>query len=130
MLHRTIKQINKLKIQFLALIVVIFFLELGMNPIELGNLIGARISSAITTMSVGVAENPHNKLALQLKTKQNELKLKEKELLIRERELKKENLFLNQKLLIVVAFGILFLFFLILLNFYLDYKRRKNEKNF
>ncbi len=104
-------------------------MELGMNPIQFGEFIGSKMSSAITTMSVGVAENPYNKVALQLKLKQEQLELKEKELAIREAELRKKTMPLNTKILLFVAGGILVLFVLILLNFYFDFKRKKNEKN-
>ena len=74
-------------------------------------------------MNVGVPENPFNKLALQLDEKEARLNEQEKRLDERTDVLGIGN---NIGLwLMVIAFGIGALFVLILLNFYLDIKRRR-----
>jgi len=124
MLKKTAKQVHELRVYLFALIVVIFFFELGLSPIDITKFAGSKIGSAVG-MSVGVAENPFNKLALQLEEKEKILEEKEIELNKKEAELNKESILDNDSLLLFSAGGILVLLVLILINFYLDYKRRK-----
>ena len=120
MLLRTAKLIHRLRVYFLALLVVAFFYYLGSNPIQVGRYIGARFGSAVG-MSTSVPENPFNNLALQLKEKENRLTLKENELNDREKALNSGG---NLPLLLMGA-GIIVLFVLVLVNYYLDFRRKK-----
>lgn len=128
MLKRTAKQIHKLRVYLFALIVVIFFFELGLSPVDISRYVGSRAGLAVG-MSVGVAENPFNKLALQLKEKESALAEKEKEINKKEQELDQQKFFDNDKLLLFIAGGIIALFVLIMINFYLDFKRKNNGEN-
>lgn len=123
MLKRTARQVHKLRVYLFALIVVIFFFELGLSPVDISKFVGSKVGLAVG-MSVGVAENPFNKLALQLEEKEKKLEQKEVELSLKEKELNKEKFFDNDKLLLFSAGGIIILFILISVNFYLDYKRK------
>lgn len=102
-----------------------FFLVLGLNPIDVGKLIKGKMGEAVG-MSVGVPENEYNKIAAQLEAK-------EKSLLEKERELKNLELEItrsykgNEWVIIFLSIGIVVLFILVGLNYYLDYKRRKRE---
>ncbi len=108
------------------LISFMFLAYLGLNPIDISKYYGARFGSAIG-MSVSIPENPINKIALQLKDKEDRLDKRELELDKREAELK-SNLNNNQFIVLLMGAGILFLFFLIIINFYLD-KRYRNKNN-
>ncbi|KKQ61400.1 MAG: hypothetical protein US83_C0006G0040 [Candidatus Falkowbacteria bacterium GW2011_GWC2_38_22] len=109
-------------------IIIVFFASAGINPVDVGIFYGSKVGSAVG-MSSSVAENPFNKLALDLKNKENSLSQKEQALNAREAELNSRS-GLNQTVLLwVVIVGIFILFILIIINFILDYRRRKNEKN-
>jgi len=124
MIHKTIKHIHRFRIYFLAFIVMAFFYQLGLNPVDLSKFIGAKVGSAIG-MTISVPENPINKLALELKQKEAGLNEREQDLNEREKALAKASA-LNDNLYIFMGGGIIVLFILVLMNFYLDYKRRKS----
>ncbi|HAM88803.1 MAG: hypothetical protein US93_C0002G0049 [Candidatus Falkowbacteria bacterium GW2011_GWD2_38_42] len=128
MLHKSISIIHQLRVYFLLAIIIVFFASAGINPVDVGIFYGSKVGSAVG-MSSSVAENPFNKLALDLKNKENSLSQKEQALNAREAELNSRS-GLNQTVLLwVVIVGIFILFILIIINFILDYRRRKNEKN-
>jgi hypothetical protein len=124
MLKRTIKIIHRLRVYLLCFLMIGFFYYLGTNPIRIGRYIGAR-SGLSVSMSTSVPENPINKLALDLQQKENLLAQKEQELNDREKTLNSghQNIFM-----IGLGIGIMVLFLLIMLNYYLDYRRRKMSK--
>ncbi len=129
MLEKIITTIHKLKIFFFLFILISFLSVLGTNPLDLGKFIGAQIGSAVgIKVTAGVPANPFNTLALQLKEKEEKLAQKEVELNKKEGELNRIAS-LQNKLILAMSIGIVVLFFLIILNYYLDYKRRQNEKN-
>lgn len=123
MLHKSIKHIHRFRIAFLLFFSVCFMFMLGINPVNVSKFIGSRMGLAVG-MSVGVEENPFNKLALELKNKENQLNEREQELDQKEMALNAENK-KQDFLIMTMGFGIWVLFCLILINFYLDYKKRK-----
>ena len=125
MIKRTVKFIHNLRIYFFVLILISFFYYAGLNPVDISRFVGARIGSAVG-MSVSVQENPFNKLALQLKEKEDKLNQREEDLAARESVLNTPNTF-QAKLILFLAIGITVLFILVIVNFYLDYKRRKKR---
>jgi hypothetical protein len=125
MIIRVFKFIHTLRIFFLCFIIVGFLYIIGLNPVSIAKFIGAKFGFAVG-MSTSVPENSFNQLASQLKEKENALAQREKELKIRADELQKENDG-NDFLVVALGAGIIVLFALVLLNYYLDYKRRKNE---
>jgi hypothetical protein len=126
MLHKIFRAIHYLRVYLFAFILVAFFYYLGQQPVDLAKFVGAKLSRAIS-MSVSVSENPYNKLALQLKDKENQLNQREQDLAVRETKLQDQNLTWQTKLILVLGAGIIVLFVLILVNFYLDYRRRQNK---
>ena len=126
MFHKTISFIHKLRVYFLVIIIIGFFVVAGLNPVDIGVFLGAKVGSAIG-MSTKIVENPFNKLALDLKSKEEKLNLKEKELDTREYNLNDAPQS-NQILLLGLIAGIFALFVLVLVNFIFDYKRGNNEK--
>lgn len=127
MIRRIIKTIHYLRVYFFAFILVGFFFYVGANPVSVGKFIGAKFSRAVG-MSVSVPENPFNKLALQLKEKEDRLNNMESELNQREIEMAKNASSSQAKLIIGMGAGLILLFILIALNFYLDYRRRQQSK--
>lgn len=126
MLHKTVSFVHKLRVYFLVIIIIGFFVVAGLNPVDIGVFLGAKVGSAIG-MSTKIVENPFNKLALDLKSKEEKLNLKEKELDAREYNLSDAPQS-NQVLLRGLIAGIFALFALVLINFIFDYKRGNNEK--
>ncbi len=109
---------------FFLTLIVLFFVFLSLNPINISQYFGARFGSAVG-MSISVPENPFNKLALQLREKEDRLNQKERQLAKREAEL---GVAQNQDqtfLLILLTAGIIVLFVLVIINYYLDFKRRR-----
>lgn len=102
-------------------------IELGLNPIDTSVFIGARFSRAIG-MSVSVPENPFNKLALELKQKETKLDAREKELDARELSLLTEKKKKTDWVLWGMGGGIIILFILVLMNFYLDFLNRLKKR--
>jgi len=125
MIHKTVKHIHRFRVYFLAFIVVAFFYELGLNPVDVGKFVGAKAGSAIG-MSISVPENPINKLALELKQKEERLDQREKDLNDREKELVRSSAW-NDNMYLFMGGGIVVLFVLVLANFYMDIRRRKLE---
>ncbi|MCD4761351.1 hypothetical protein K8R32_00115 [bacterium] len=128
MIKKIIKFVHSLRVLFLSFIIVFFLFLLGLNPVDIGRFLGASFGSAVG-MSVGVVENPFNKLALQLKEKEDNLFERELGLIEREQALIEERSGKQERLLLFIAIGIIFLFFLILFNFYFDYKRGLYKKD-
>lgn len=122
MIKPIIKIIHRLRVYFFIFILVAFFYQIGVQPIELGKFIGARFSSAVG-VSTSVPENPFNKLALQLKEKKQGLDEREDNLNNWEELLNKKTNQNDTIIFIVISIGIVVLFFLIAINFYLDRKR-------
>jgi len=130
MFHKTVSLVHKLRVYFLIIIIIGFFASIGINPVNVGVFFGAKIGSAIG-MSTSVVENPFSRLAFQLSEKENRLNQKEKELDEKEKSLGEYGKTENQPLLIwLMASGIVALFILIALNYYLDWKRKKIKKNY
>ena len=126
MLKKTVKAVHRLRLYALCFLAVSFFYYLGANPIQVGKYIGARFGSSVG-VSTSVPENPFNKLAADLKNKENRLVQKENELNEREQTLVAGSDDQQSQLLLVLGAGIIVLFCLVLLNYYLDYQRQKRE---
>jgi hypothetical protein len=127
MIKKIIKIIHYLRVYFLAFITVAFLYFVGLQPIEVGKFVGAKLSRAVG-MSVSIPANPFNRLALQLEEKEDKLNKKELELNQIEEKLKNTPpSSSNNFWLYFLAGGIIVLFILILINYYFDYKRRKKE---
>lgn len=129
MLKRTVTVIHNLRIFFLTLILVSFLALIGLNPINLAQLISTKIGLAVDMVNRTTAKvepNPYNTVALQLKEKESTLGEKEKTLNQKEADLLTINAQQN-KIIIALAVGIFILFALIITNYYLDYRRRKKE---
>ncbi len=122
-MKKIIKLIHAARVYFLIFITISFFYYLGLNPVDVGKFIGAKMGSAVG-MSVSVPENPFNRLALQLKEKEERLNQKEMELSEREKALREANRG-QERLVIGLTVGIVILFGLVLFNYYLDYRRRQ-----
>ncbi len=126
MIDKTIKKIHHHRISFLVMISFLFLLFLGMNPVDISKYYGAKLGSAIG-MSVSIPENPVSKIALQLKEREESLNTRE--LKLDEREASLENKPSSDKFIIwLMASGIVSLFLLILINFYLDKRHRRKNK--
>jgi len=124
MVIKFFKFIHTLRVFFLVFIIVSFLFVLGVNPVSVSKFFGAKLGSAVG-MSTSVPENPFNRLAVQLKEKENKLIEREQELDKREQNLgSKVN---NDYLVAVLGIGIIVLFGLVLLNYYLDYKRKQKD---
>jgi len=123
MLKRTVKYIHNLRILFLFFIPFCFFLVLGLNPIDLGKILKTKMGQAVG-MSVGVPENRYNKLAAQLEAKEDGLDERERDIKLLEERI--VNSYGDQeRLVILLSIGIVILFILVFINYYLDYKKRK-----
>lgn len=85
---------------------------------------GMQLAASSVGMSVAVSPNQYNTLALQLQEKDKQLTEKERELTAKELEIQnKENLQVMWQGWLILLVGSV-LFFLIALNYYLDYRRR------
>ena len=126
MIRKTVNFIHSLRLYLLAIIIIGFFFVSGLNPVDISVFFGAKLGKAIG-MSIGVPENPFNKLALELKQKEVELDQREKELIKREEGLSKVKANGNW-VLYGLAIGILILFVLVGVNFYFDRRRRTQIK--
>jgi len=128
MIKKIIKFIHELRILFLILIIFGFFGVIGINPINVSQFFGAKLGEAVG-MSVSVPENPFNKLALQLEEKENSLNVREVELQKREQNLDSGGVPIDgqKNVIVLLMVGIIVLFILVLVNYYLDYQRRKTD---
>ncbi len=125
MLNKAIKKIHRFRVGFLILISIAFLAYLGLNPLDLSRYYGARFGSAVG-MSMSIPENPVNKLALELSNKEKSLADREADLRKREEGLAKQPN--NDRLvMILLGAGIILLFVLIIINFYLDRRYRRKE---
>ena len=124
MLKRTVKFIHNLRIYLFVLILVSFLFVIGLNPVDYSVFLGSKLGRAMG-LSVSVPENPINKLALELKQKEDQLDQKELDLNQREAEIEKQIDAKYNPAIIILSAGILVLFFLILVNYFLDYRRKK-----
>jgi len=97
---------------------------LGANPLDVYKFIGAKIGSAVG-LSVSVPENPFNELAFSLKQKEGRLAEREKALDLKEAEIQKKSGLGENKFTLAIVLGIVILFILVTLNYYLDYRRRR-----
>jgi preprotein translocase subunit SecG len=100
-------------------------LYLSLHPLDLESLFQSKIGRAVG-LSISVAENPYNKLALELGQKEEQIALREQKLDQLQAEIL-ANSRANRYIMITMTFFLLVLFFLIALNYYLDYQRRKSE---
>ena len=107
----------------MIIIIIGFFYQIGVKPVDIGKFIGAKFGRAVG-MSISIPENPFNRLAMQLQEKEDRLTQREKELDEREKELGKKS-FLSDNTGLLMAGGIILLFVLVLVNFYLDYRRKR-----
>jgi hypothetical protein len=124
MIKRTVGAIHKLRVYLLLIITFSFLYLAGVNPVKVSFFIGAHISRAVG-MDVSVPENPFNKLALQLKEKEQLLNLREADLNKREASTADNR---NDLYLAILGGGVILLFLLVMINYYLDYKRRKTGR--
>lgn len=110
--------------------ILLFLFFLNINPADLGTFLGTRIGEAVGTTinKASVADNPINKLALDLSKKEKELNRYEELLNEKEEEIEENSILVGNKVLITMAAAIGVLFGLIFLNFYLDYRRRIRSK--
>ena len=123
MLKPTFKLIHHLRVLLFMMIVMSFLYVANLSPIDISVFLGARVGSAIG-MNISIPENPFNKLATALDEKETRLNEQEKKL-----DERADALGVGDNIglwLMVIAFGIGALFVLILLNFYLDIKKRQN----
>jgi hypothetical protein len=98
----------------------------GSNPIKLAQIYGAKIGQAMG-LSMTVTENPYNTLALQLSEKEQALTEREDGLKQLEQQLLQSNE--NYKLILMILTLLIFiLLFLVILNFYLDSRRKRQEE--
>lgn len=115
-----LKKIHDWRLFFFGVFVVLLLFQLGLQPIELTRYLGAGLGRAVG-MSVGVPENSINKLALELKNKESQLDQREQA--IAEREAAAG----DQAVAYYLAGGIAILFILVIVNFFLDHRRREQE---
>lgn len=123
MIKRTVKYIHNLRILFLFFIPFCFFLVLGLNPIDVGQILKAKMGQAVG-MSVGVPANSYNKIAVQLADKEEQLDQREAELAKIESTIT-GNYEQQGTLVVFLSIGIVVLFILVGLNYYMDYRRKK-----
>ena len=99
--------------------------DFGSNPIKLAQIYGAKFSQAMG-LSLSIAENPYNKLALQLNEKERSLNERENYLNQLQTDLVQSSR--SYKLvLMALTFLMFLLIFLVILNFYLDNRRRRHD---
>jgi len=125
MVKRTIRKIHDLRIFFLGSFVTIFLFNIGLSPIDLSKYFVARFSQAVG-MNVSVPANPVNYLALQLEEK--EKKLNRREQALNEQIVQSSAALHSNPLIVMMGSGIGVLFLLIMINYYLDFRRRREER--
>lgn len=123
MVRKSVKIIHEMRILFLFFIPFCFFLVLGLNPIDVGKIIKVKVGQAVG-MSVGVPENKYNKVAAQLEAKEDRLNEREQDIRLLEERI--VNSYGGQERLVMfLSAGIVILFILVFVNYYLDYKKKK-----
>lgn len=102
-----------------------FFLDV--SPVEVGYLIGQKAS--LIGIQVGVLPNDQKTIALRLQQKELALAEKERQLEARQNSAgaSPELVITQNKVLATLLAAIALLFTLIVLNFYLDWRRRKSH---
>ncbi len=130
MFHKIIKFIHDLRLFLFAVILVSFLYNIGIDPISLSRFIGAKLGQAVgVSTSTSVPPNPFNTLAKQLSDKEQLLEEKEK-LLAESSESESLKEIRRQRMMIYfLSSGIAVLFCLIMYNYYLDFKRKKQKYN-
>ena len=129
MLKRSVKFIHNFRIVLFTFILVSFLYTVGVNPIDFTKYLGASFSSAVgMSSSASVPVNPMNTLALQLKEKEDRLNIRESQLNKRETDLSSASSVLQNKIIWGMIIGIAVLFILIVLNFVLDWRRKRKAK--
>jgi hypothetical protein len=129
MFNKIVSFFHNLRLLFLAVIIVTLLYNFGLNPVNVGRYVGAQFGRAVG-LSVGVPENPFNKLALQLEEKEDQLNVREKSLNEQEAKLAAQAEVRYSPLLTGLTIGVIILFLLVIFNYYLDYRRKKRaEKN-
>jgi len=126
MIKKVVKKIYRFRIFLFIFILFAALSCVGVKPLDISAFFGAKIGNAVG-LSVGVEENPFNKLALQLKEKEDALNEREAKLNKIESELKETGISRQDKLIYGMGVGILVLFSLILINFILDHRERREE---
>lgn len=110
---------------FLFLILGFSWINYQANPVDIFVYFGAQAGETVG-MSAGVPENPFNKVAQQLKEKEEELQQREELLTERELELREKNFSEEGEMILLMILSVTTtLLFLVLLNFYLDFKNRE-----
>lgn len=117
-----------LPILFLGIIIasLIFQYITDINPLSIGKYFVYQLVSVIG-VSVSVPPNPFNTLAQQLNEKENTLIQKEKELQEKESIIAEGKESRQNRTILYAAGGGGILLALVLLNFYLDYRRKKDD---
>ncbi|OGG40810.1 hypothetical protein A3A21_01100 [Candidatus Jorgensenbacteria bacterium RIFCSPLOWO2_01_FULL_45_25b] len=96
------------------------------NPNLLKHKLLGQLGSGVGVFAV-VEPNPLNTIAKQLKTKEKELEKKETMLQERENATSQRGIEIDKNILYVLMFLSTLLFILVVINFYLDWKRGKKE---
>ena len=128
MFKKTVKHIHSFRIFLFSFILISFLYTVGVSPIDYTKYLGARFSSAVGIgSSASVPPNPMNTLALQLKEKEDRLDIRESQLDKRETDLRSSSSVMQNRVIWGMMAGIIILFILIILNFILDWHRRKTR---
>jgi hypothetical protein len=127
MINKAIKAIHRLRILFLIIIAAGFLYTAGLNPVDVSVFLGAKLGRAVG-MSTSVPENPFNKLTKELREKEEKLDTREAGIKEREEAIAEETISRQQNLIMVMAIGLVVLFLLVVLNYYLDFRRRQRNR--
>ncbi len=115
---------------FLLVLVIFSSLKvLGVNPWEFSRYVGARFTAAVGISSTAsVPPNPFNTLALQLKQKEEELARREQLVEAKAAAIESPEYILRNRVIWVLIILVFSLIVLVLFNFYLDFRRRRQEE--
>ncbi len=105
-----------------------YWFSYKISPIFVVNYLAAQAGSAIG-ISATVPPNPYNTIAQQLNKKEKELQEREKEINQKEKQIKEKVVSQNKAILWGLFSMTFILFVLILMNFYLDFKRKKSNQS-
>lgn len=120
--QKTIKLLIYINSLFLVLLFCFSWFYYGANPAQIMRYLLAQVGSNLG-VSLTVPENPFSNLAKQFQEKEAELQKREEA--INEILRKTER---NSRIILVLILSlIIILFFLVLVNFYFDYKTRKSQ---